>query len=152
MTPYEAETLAQRIVQTWPRIGGAVDIWVEDIIDLDAGAANTAYVRLRREADRAPSIADFRRAVLALSMTDGSNSEPCVYCRDSGWVSAGFYEHKGAPYTAAEPCSCSTGERAAASNTWRNAPQRRFITRERAEEFKPRRESKPDVSFGRSAP
>ena len=125
MTPAAAETLAVKISQTWPK-GPPVDVWAEDITDLDEGAAGTAFVKLRREAQYPPTIAQFRATAFSLRTTDASTRpEACGYCDDTGWVDApdriwDDERHS----TQVQPCECREGRQRAASRIWteRNPP------------------------------
>lgn len=134
MTPAAAEALAVRISQTWPR-SAPVDVWVEDIADLDEGAAGTAFARWRREETRPPSIAEFRSKALSLRTTDaGNRPDPCRACSDSGWVEAPDRlepgpivdgERSEIRYSQWQPCRCPEGRRRADSAVWReNHPPR----------------------------
>lgn len=127
MSPQAAETLAVKIAQCWPR-SAPVDVWLEDIADLDEGAAGTAFVRLRRESEHAPSIAKFRATALSLRTTDGGTERrpPCKSCDDTGWLEApdvspaDCYRHDGTPltYTQVKPCVCREGRAREASTVW----------------------------------
>lgn len=126
MTPAAAETLAVKISQTWPK-GPPVDVWVEDITDLDEGAAGTAFVKLRRESQYPPTIAQFRATTLSLKTVDASNRrEPCPHCDDSGWVDAPDRIWPDERHsTQVQPCECREGRQRAASRIWteRNPPK-----------------------------
>lgn len=123
MTPHAAETLAVKISQTWPR-SAPVDVWVEDLADLDEGAAGTTFIRLRRELQHPPSIAQFRTAVRALDTTDASTRPaPCSRCDDTGWIDApDRIQHAGTDHerrsTQVQPCNCTEGSRRRASTVW----------------------------------
>jgi hypothetical protein len=54
----EATDLAKRIINCW-RGGPPLTEWIDELKRLDAGMAGTAYIRLRREHEHAPSIARF---------------------------------------------------------------------------------------------
>ena len=94
MTPAEASDLVQRMAATWPRDpwGDQVRrIWLESLASVDAGAAGTAYVRLRGELDRAPSVARFvaecgatPRAAAARER-ERERATVCGRCDGSGW-------------------------------------------------------------------
>ena len=58
MTAQEADDLAKRIINAW-RGGPPLNDWREELARLDAGMAGTAFVRLRRTIEDAPSIARF---------------------------------------------------------------------------------------------
>jgi hypothetical protein len=121
----EHEALAVKIAQTWPR-SAPVDVWAEDISDLHIGACNTAFVRQRRELTHAPTIADFRRAVMALTMTDaGTRPADCPKCDNTGWLQTDdLILHPGTDHerrnTQTEPCNCTEGRRRSESAIWRD--------------------------------
>jgi hypothetical protein len=123
MTPAQAEDLAVKLTQRW-RTMGPVDELAADIETLDAGAANTAYVRLRRTATHPPSIADYLTLAHSLDMHDAGNRPPaCLVCDGHGWVQAAdLVQTDGAGNerrnTQVQPCRCSEGQRRAASRTW----------------------------------
>jgi hypothetical protein len=127
MTPTEAADLAVRIAQTFT--GPNARTWEEELLELDPGPAGTAFVRLRREHDGRLSIKQFHDTYRSLVSTDASNRpDPCPTCQDSGWCPGPRYAAFGQPYTSAQPCRCAAGRRAAESPTWRNAPDREWLT------------------------
>lgn len=146
MTPAQAETLAVKICQTWTRVP-PVDVWVEDLLDLDEGAAGTALMRLRREAEHAPTIAKFRATVRSLHTTDGGTPRPevCKACDDTGWVQApdhieddGLHLENGVEvrhtrtYSQVKPCVCREGRQREQSAVWtaHHPPRRHVASRE----------------------
>lgn len=125
MTPTEAETLAVRMVRTW-RGGPPADVWLEELTPLDAGAAGTAYARLRRSQTKPPTVAEFIKCYHSLVMVDGGRPalEECDRCEGTGWVEADpFYRNQTAlgerPTSQVEPCSCGEGDRRRESSVWR---------------------------------
>lgn len=120
MTPAEAEALAVKICQTWPK-SPPVDVWVEDLLDLDVGAAGTGFVRLRREAEHAPSIARFRATVKSLRTTDGGTPRgpKCEACSNSGWVETDPLTIDDHTYSQVRPCTCPEGKLREQSTIWR---------------------------------
>jgi hypothetical protein len=130
MTPTEADELGKRIINAW-KSGPPLTEWREELQALDTGQAGTAFVRLKRTLEHAPTIARFLAEYRSLETHDASNPEMmCGWCSNSGWVaSESHYEHKGHAYTAAMPCAnCSHGRVAAESQTWQKARDRRPIT------------------------
>lgn len=128
MTPTEATELGKRIINAWH---GAAPLaqWIEELIELDAGRAGTAFVRCRRELEHAPSIARFMAEYKSLDTTDGSSRPECGWCWRTGWIEAGRYEYKGDVQTGVQPCPhCDTGRDMARSKLWQGAPYRQFIT------------------------
>lgn len=123
MTEPEAEDLATRIVQTW-RATPPADVWVEELLRLDAGACGTAFARLRREASKAPTIAEFLNVYRTINVTDGGNKQErkCAECDNSGWVYApelvlgtGDAETR---YSQVMPCKCTAGRQIELSDIW----------------------------------
>lgn len=105
----EAQRLAIRIVNTWPSRLDASE-WTIELIEMDAGTAGTAFARLRRQLDHAPSIAAFWRTYRELA-TPANQPTPCHDCDDSGWITSHEDGH-GCRY--AKPCPlCQHGRRAA---------------------------------------
>jgi hypothetical protein len=112
MLPFEAEELAKRISQTW-RTGASKQIWEEALLDLDAGTAGTAYQRLRRESEHAPSIASF--IAFSRSLHTESNETPvvpwCEQCDSTGWVALADLTVNEENYSQVAPCTyCGTGK------------------------------------------
>jgi len=113
----QARELAARIVSTWAG-GPTAEVWIEELVPLDAGAAGTAFVRLRRELERAPSIKRFldRYHSLHTASTDPVRVD-CSVCDGSGWANRtdhgpGCPRRKGAAdcaCTAVVPCTCAAG-------------------------------------------
>lgn len=125
MTEPEAEDLAARIVRTW-RGAPPADVWVEELVRLDAGAAGTAFARLRRESTRAPSIAEFLATYRTLRTQDGGTREvyDCSHCDGAGWVPTAdlVLENGGNElrYSQVVPCTCRAGNAAAGSDLWKS--------------------------------
>jgi len=122
MTEGEAIDLASRIANTW-RSGPPASVWEEELIDLDAGQAGTAFVRLRRTSTRAVSVAEFYDTYRAVRPTDASTPrDECAMCDTSGWIYTTPYVVKRGErdieYTQVRPCSCSTGQQMAQSSVW----------------------------------
>lgn len=145
MTPAAAESLAVRISQTWPK-SPPVDVWAEDLAQLDEGTAGTAYARLRREIDgQALTIARFLAVARSLRITDGGTARPapCARCDDTGWVEAPDRIEPGPTrriparldpdgevleparderteirYTQMQPCTCREGRSRAETAVW----------------------------------
>jgi hypothetical protein len=130
MSPAEADDLAKRIINTW-RGGPPLVEWRQELEQMDAGTAGTAYMRLKRTMEHAPSIARFWGEYNALDTRDGGNAINCYACADVGWAahesSKGdplYFEFSGRWYSAARPCSCNAGQRAAGSKLWAETPRR----------------------------
>jgi len=129
MNTHEAEDLAVKIAQTWPK-GIAAHIWEEELLPLDTGRAGTAFVKLRREAKYPPTIADFLERYNAIQ-TDPADRVECKYCDTSGWVDKIGYHgpncgtrtgHACNCRNGVEPCACPEGDRARQSRTWTQRP------------------------------
>ena len=113
----QARELAARIMGTWAG-GPTAEVWTDALAKLEYGTANTAYVRLRRELERAPSIHRFleRYRSLHTAETDPIRVD-CPHCEGSGWVDRiehgpGCPRRKGAQSCACNavvPCSCEAG-------------------------------------------
>lgn len=124
MNRNEATDLAVRIGQTFN--GPPTDIWEDDLQQLDAGRAGTAYARLRREHDqRWLSIAAFMAMYRSLNTDDASTVENvCGECDNTGWVTApdnvleAGTDHE-RRYSAVRPCRCPIGRDSEQSNVWK---------------------------------
>jgi hypothetical protein len=134
MTREEASELAKRIINCW-RGGPPLAEWTDELQRLDAGQAGTAYVRLKRELENAPSIARFIAEYRALNTHDGGNVKPkCGWCSDGGWIPTQRHEFKGGVYSGVEPCThCPTGAGCRESQTWRTTGMRHFVSDAEAE-------------------
>lgn len=125
MLRQEATDLAVRIGQCFN--GPPIDVWEEDLGQLDAGRAGTALARLRREHEhRWLSIAQFMAAYRSVRTDDASNAVPhCDECDNTGWKPAADLvrnpgtetEHRN---TQVRPCTCQDGRRAAESAVWKH--------------------------------
>jgi len=112
----QARELAARIVSTWAG-GPTAEVWIEELVLLDEGPAGTAFVRLRRELERAPSVRRFLEAYRSLHTTRAPVRVECSRCDGSGWFERtehgpGCPRRKGATAcacTAVLPCSCPAG-------------------------------------------
>lgn len=117
MNTVEADDLAKRIINTW-RSGPPLDVWREELHRLDAGTAGTAYAKLRRTAEHAPSIAKFLAEYHALHTVDTPEPD-CGDCDRTGWVQA---EDRIMPderrYSQVKPCRCAHGRKAEQSPAW----------------------------------
>jgi hypothetical protein len=118
VTPNEAADLATRITQTWTRGGVAAHIWEDALLDLEPGRATTAYVRLRKSEQHAPSVARFLDQYHSLHLDDASTRGPdCLICDNTGWVTGadiirrlpdGTETHRA---SSVQPCHmCATGK------------------------------------------
>ena len=131
----EANRMASMIRNTW-RGGPSVDVWRDELLEMDAGTAGTAMVRLMRELETPPSIARFWREYrgLATGARMPVPTDPCVLCDDTGWtvapelvVGRDVGTHR---YSQVQPCrACRGGEQARAMhqaiarhNAWRTLP------------------------------
>jgi hypothetical protein len=116
VTPTEARQLAVKLKETWHG-GPSVDVWVEELEPLHAGTAGTTLVRLRREEDRAPSIAKFLALYRSLH-TQETEKPYCPVCDSTGWIEGpdlikGDPDNGGARYTQVIPCiACEYGAQA----------------------------------------
>jgi hypothetical protein len=125
MKRQEAEDLAARMSRTW-KGGPPADVWLEELEQLDAGPAGTAYARLRRESTRAPSVAEFIKTYRSVVTVDGGTAvgETCEVCDGQGWVEAEpLYRNADRlgeqPYFQVRPCDCAEGDRRRQSSVWR---------------------------------
>jgi hypothetical protein len=138
MNRSEATDLAVRILGVFQ--GPNAREWEDELADLDAGRAGTAFQRCKREHERRwLSIAEYLTVYRSLNTEDASTRSECDRCAGSGWVDCGHFVHKGNAYSAAEPCRCTDGQRAAGAQTWRAAEHREFITEAQYEATKPKR-------------
>lgn len=118
MTHSEARDLAVRIRETWTGGGPSVDVWIEELEPLDAGTAGTTLVRLRREEERAPSIAKFLATYRALATPHNVDRPKCELCDCTGWVQTddllhGDPDNGGQVYSQVVPClACEYGAQA----------------------------------------
>ena len=125
MLRQEATELAVRIGQCFN--GPPIDVWEEDLGQLDAGRAGTALARLRREHEhRWLSIAQFMNMYRSIQTTDGSNAEPdCDECDNTGWVKATDIVLEAGTdterhYSAVKPCGCPVGRDRERTTVWKN--------------------------------
>jgi hypothetical protein len=106
----EADRLAARIINTWH--GGPSKLeWVDTLRPLDAGTAGTAFVRLQRRLEHAPTIAGYLREYNGLHTKPPAElpqSCPLERCPGDGWVTV-HYESGGRPYRGVVPCTCAAG-------------------------------------------
>jgi hypothetical protein len=114
MNPEEAKRLAVRIANSWHG-GPNIEAWTEELLDMDAGTAGTTFIRLRRDLDHAPSIANFWRTYRTL-VTPANEALPCNNCDGTGWVSAPpvvrVINDRPHEYRQATPCPyCAQGQR-----------------------------------------
>ena len=111
MTPTEANDLAVRIVNTWPR-GPGIEIWADVLIELHTGPAGTAYIRLRNDTDNAPSVHRYLTVYRALH-TAASDAK-CEHCGNDGTITGPEFVRHGHTYQSAIPCPhCEHGRHAA---------------------------------------
>lgn len=83
MNRQEATELATKFSQTWPR-GPVTQVWEEELAECDAGRAGTAFAKMRRELEHAPSVAKFFSFYRALHV---AGDEPaCSQCGGAGAV------------------------------------------------------------------
>jgi len=47
----------------------------------------------------------------------------CDWCSGSGWIPADSFHNRGIEYSAAKPCTCEHGQRAAGSKIWKETTQ-----------------------------
>lgn len=114
MNRTEASDLATRISQTWPRGIGA-NVWEDELVDLEVGRAGTAFVKLRRTARSAPSIAEFFEMYSSLHTEDRSTRpDDCPRCDNQGTVATMIRTDSGAEvWGPVSACSCEWGRRKA---------------------------------------
>jgi hypothetical protein len=110
MTRDDAEQLAVKIHQTWPR-GIAAHIWEEELAQLDSGRANTAYVRLRRTEQHPPTIPRFLAEYNQLDTTDPRPAhDHCDHCANTGDIATIDHDPAGNYLgTTVAPCHCPWG-------------------------------------------
>lgn len=134
MNRNQAGSLATLIAQSWPRSAVAVDVWEEELAELDHARAEEAYRCMRRELKHAPAIADLleRYHRLAGSAPKADRTEPdCYSCHDSGWVTCTDHPNHRGHFRGREdrrptgdecscnivrPCACATGKAAHAAH------------------------------------
>lgn len=126
MLTAEALDLTTRILEVFQ--GPPGHVWEEELVELDAGRAGTAFVRLKREHEhRWLSIAQFMAAYKAIHVDRPTGAPPCDQgedgCGGSGWVTSSAFTHgtrmgEPVPYTAMEPCRCAEGRKRAQSPVW----------------------------------
>ena len=127
MTPAEADELGKRIINNW-RGGPPLAEWREELAELDAGKAGTAYVRLRRTLEHAPSIARFIAEYKSLDTDDASTKDKCGWCAN-GWTETQRHLAHGHPYYGWQPCNrCNEGRANETSEAWTKSPIRQFIS------------------------
>lgn len=134
MTPTEATALATRILRTFN--GPPLADWEEELGELDAGRAGTAYVRIRREhLTKWLSIAEFAAVYRSLHTDDASTRPPaCGWCDNTGWTQTPDHVQRAAVYSGVKPCTrCPEGRAREVSETWTKSPLRQFITDAEAE-------------------
>ena len=84
MSPLEADSFVDRMKGTW-RLTATDRIWREEIIGLEHAPALATYLKLRREAKAAPSIAMFMD-MYATQLEAPAPSPACSSCDSTGWV------------------------------------------------------------------
>ena len=117
MTPEQARTLVQQMAATWNDgtwNDTAVRVWIDDLADLQEGAAGTALVKLRRTWKPAgrqthPSIQEFYEQYKAVDTYQPPERVPCTVCEGSGWEQTTTTSETGVPYSAVAPCRCQNG-------------------------------------------
>lgn len=95
MTPEAADGLARRIINCW-RGGPPLAEWVQALLPLDEGTAGTAFIRLQRTLEHAPTIAKFIATCNSLhtATNDPYRSEPkCPRCDDNGSIGVWLTTH-----------------------------------------------------------
>lgn len=112
----EAETLATKLREVWPR-GLRMETWRTVLEDdySSAPRAHRAVQELKRSSVHAPSIAEFHAAYLAIRVASISDILDCESCSNTGWVDAGEYENHGHRYDSVRPClseRCEHGKQA----------------------------------------
>lgn len=124
MLRQEATDLAVRIGQCFN--GPPIDVWEEDLGNLDAGRAGTALARLRREHEhRWLSVAQFMNMYRSIHTEDASTAAPeCGECDNTGWRPAPDLIRNGGTdaehrNTQVRPCDCPDGRRASESAVWK---------------------------------
>ena len=86
MERHEADSIARKLATSWARSSIAQDSWADEIIDLQRGPAEEAARRLVRQAEHAPSIAQFHGIYRALLGSAPDNGPLCPDCLGSGLV------------------------------------------------------------------
>lgn len=117
MNTNEAAVLAAKIRGAFD--GPTVDVWEEDLAELDAGRAGTAFARVRRaHKARWLSIGEFMDHYRAVHTEQTSTTVDCADCDTTGWTPGPSIKRDGTTYTTVRPCRCPAGERAARSAVW----------------------------------
>lgn len=111
MTLTEATELAKRIINTW-RGGPPLTEWTDVLLELDAGTAGTAFIRLRNDTDHTPTIARYLAIYRSLHTpaNDPINQPDCPDCGRTGWARSARPDHAGNPCVT--PCGCPAGRHA----------------------------------------
>jgi len=81
----DAEDIALKMVQSWPRSSVTMKSWTDELIELDKGRAEEVARRLVRNSDSAPTIAHFFNLYRELAGTY-HEEEKCVTCGGDRWV------------------------------------------------------------------
>jgi len=81
----EAEDVALKLSQSWPRSAISVKVWADELVELNRARAEEAARKLVRTSEHAPSIAAFLGAYRNLAGTATSDFV-CDDCANSGWV------------------------------------------------------------------
>ena len=117
MTPEQARTLVQQMAATWNDgtwNDTAVRVWIDDLADLQEGAAGTALVKLRRTWKASgrqthPSIQEFYEIYKTVDTYQPPEKVPCTACDGTGWEQTTTTSETGVPYSAVAPCKCQNG-------------------------------------------
>ena len=107
-----ARELVYKIAATWPGEWfpeASRDQWSRDMQMLDHAVMVEVLVRLRRTADKRPSLAAFRREAAALRGVHATHVVECDVCDGTGWAPTTETALDGRTNTAVRPCGCQNG-------------------------------------------
>jgi hypothetical protein len=105
----EAEQLLDRIEAAWPDSRWTEqrrDIWLDQLLELDAGTAGTAFVKLMHNEPACPTFATFHSMSSALLTTANEPVARCHWCEGNGWVEVTDARRHGPDCHEPETCAC----------------------------------------------
>lgn len=85
MNKWEADGIADKLCHSWPHSGITATAWVEELEPLEKGRAEEAARQLVRNAEKAPSIAQFLSTYRNLAGTS-TIEWICPSCNNDRWV------------------------------------------------------------------
>lgn len=127
MNHAQAEGLAMRLCQSFPRSQIAPDVWIEHLLPLHHGPADAAVRQVVVSAEHSPTVAHVLSAYRGLLGT-AQRGPQCPQCDGTGWVTCTDHpDHRGywvgredqLPKVSADmgcacnvtrPCACAEGQ------------------------------------------